>query len=170
MAEPSRALLQTIASHADPRVPLPIVLTVAERESTFTPERRGEAGEYGLMQLLPQTVRGADVGYRGPLEKLLEPGLNVELGTRYLALLKERHGTWPVAVRAYNGSGPAARAYAEGVFQRLPAWDRFVRENLAFFKAALSRRGVPIALGIAAAAAAVFALFVLTRSQRSREA
>lgn len=160
MAEPSADILRTIASSADRRVPLPIVLTMVERESSFVPTRRGAAGEYGLMQLLPSTVRGGDVGYRGPLERLLEPGLNVQIGTRYLALLKERHGTWPVAVRAYNGSGSAARAYAEGVFQRLPTWDKFVRENLAFFKAALSSRW-PIVLGVAAAA--LLALLFLRR-------
>jgi len=165
---PTSELLTTIAAHADPRVPLPIVLTMAERESTFTPTKRGAAGEWGLMQLLPATVRGGDIGYTGPLERLLEPALNVELGTRYLALLKDRHGTWPVAVRAYNGSGAAARAYSEGVFQRLPVWDRYVRDNLAFFKAAIQRRGVPMVLGLVAAA--VVAFLLLTRSQRTAEA
>ena len=165
---PTSDLLTAIAANADPRVPLPIVLTMVERESTFTPTKRGDAGEYGLMQLLPETVRGRDIGYRGPLEDLLKAPLNVRLGTAYLALLKERHGTWPVAVRAYNGSGAAARTYSEGVFQRLPVWDRYVRDNLAFFKAAISRRGAPIVLGLVAAA--VVAFFLLTRSQRTAEA
>jgi len=132
---------------------------MAERESTFTPTKRGTAGEYGLLQLLPATVRGADIRYTGPLPALLEPGLNTKLGTHYLAVLKDRFGTWPVAIRAYNGSGPAAREYAAGVLQRLPAWDTYVRDNLAFFRKAIATRGtVPAALLVGAA----LALLLLT--------
>lgn len=166
MAEPTKELLQTIAAHADPRVPLSIVLTMAERESGFDPTRMGAAGEYGLMQLLPKTVR-EELRYNGPLEKLLEPGFNVELGTRYLTILKERFDEWPVAVRAYNGSGPAAREYAAGVFKRLPTWDKFVRENLEFFKRAIGSRGAGM-LGLLAAVAV--ALLLLASLQRKREA
>ncbi len=164
---PTAELLATIARSANPRVPLPIVLTMAERESTFTPSKRGKAGEYGLLQLLPATVRGADIGYKGPLEALYDPGLNTKLATHYLAVLKDRFGTWPVAIRAYNGSGPKAREYAAGVLQRLPSWDKYVLDNLAFFKKAIAGRGVGV-LGILAAAALV--LLLLTSSQRGTEA
>jgi len=164
---PTAELLATIARSSDPRVPLPIVLTMAERESTFTPTKRGAAGEYGLLQLLPATVRGADIGYSGPLPALLEAGLNTRLGTRYLAVLKDRFGTWPVAIRAYNGSGPAARDYATGVLQRLPAWDTYVRDNLDFFRKAIRSRGaVPVAL----LAAAAVALLILTSRQSEAQA
>ncbi len=159
MPGPSNELFQTIAVHADPRVPLPIALTMAERESTFNPRKRGAAGEYGLFQLLPRTVRGADIGYKGPLEALLEPELNTKLATGYLALLKDRFGTWPVAIRAYNGSGAAAQSYAVGVLQRLPSWDKFVRENLAFFAKALKSKGVGTAALVAVAAIAALLLF-----------
>lgn len=161
---PSPEILTTIARNANLRVPLPIALTMAERESTFTPTRRGKAGEYGLFQLLPSTVRGGDIGYRGPLEALLHPALNTKLATGYLALLRGRFGTWPEAIRAYNGSGPAARQYAAGVLQRLPVWDKFVVDNLAFFKKALQSRG--LAPAVLVAAAAVAALLLLS-SQRS---
>jgi soluble lytic murein transglycosylase-like protein len=161
MAEPSKELLQTIAANADPRVPLTIVLTMIERESGFDPTKRGADGEWGLMQLLPSTVRGGDIGYQGPMEELAKPPVNVKLGTGYLALLKDRHGSWPVAVRAYNGSGSEARAYAEGVFQRLPSWDRFVKANLDLFRAAVRSKGFPVVLGLAAAA--LVALFLLRR-------
>ncbi len=167
MAGPSQELLQKIAASADPRVPLPIALTMAERESTFAATKRGEAGEYGLFQLLPATVRGADIGYRGPLEALLEPGLNTKIATGYLALLKGRFGTWPVAIRAYNGSGAAAQSYAVGVLQRLPAWDRFVRENLAFFSKAVRSKGAGAAAIVVAAALAVL---LLTSKQSEAQA
>jgi soluble lytic murein transglycosylase-like protein len=161
VAAPDSDTLATIAKNADPRVPLPVVLAIGERESggTWNPKQRGAAGEYGLFQLLPQTVQGSDIGYRGPLEKLLELPLNTQLATRYMALLKERHGTWPVAVRAYNGSGAAARAYAEGVLQRLPSWNKFVADNLAFFKSVLSRKGTQAVALVAAAAVLLLLIF-----------
>lgn len=153
------AILQTIAANADPRVPLPIAFTIAERESTFTPTKRGAAGEYGLFQLLPATVRGADIGYTGPLEALLDPALNTKLATQFLWKLYQRFGTWPVAIRAWNGSGPAAQAYSVGVMQRLPAWDTFVRANLQFFAKAITAKATPAILLIAAAALAAFLVF-----------
>ena len=160
----SEQLLATIARNADPKVPLPIVLTMAERESTFTPTKRGAAGEYGLLQLLPATVRGADIGYQGPLANLLEPGLNTQLATRYLAVLRSRYGTWPEAIRAYNGSGPAARAYAAGVLQRLPAWDKYVLDNLEFFRKAIRSKGAGVVILVVAAAVA--AVVILSSSSR----
>lgn len=166
MAEPSKELLQIIAANADPRVPLSIALTMAERESTWDPTKRGAAGEYGLFQLLPATVRGSDIGYVGPFEALLDPALNTKLATGYLMVLKERFSEWPVAVRAYNGSGAAARDYAAGVFQRLPTWDNFVRSNLDFFKRAIASSGAGV-LGLLAAAA-IAALVLLIGSQRRR--
>src|SRR5690349_14068792 len=160
-AAPSPEILTTIAANADPRVPLPIVLTIAERESTFVPTKRGAAGEYGLFQLLPATVRGADIGYTRPLEALLDPALNTKLATQYLALLYHRFGTWPVAVRAWNGSGSAAQSYSVGVMQKLPTWDTFVRNNLQFFADALKGKGAAISAGLLVAAAAVVALLLL---------
>lgn len=167
MPEPSKQLLETIARHADPRVPLSIVLTMAERESHFDPSIIGDAGEFGLFQLLPKTVR-EELKYTGPLEALREPGLNTKLATKYLVILKDRFAEWPVAVRAYNGSGAAARTYAAGVFQRLPVWDKFVRDNLEFFRNAIATRGAGV-LGIIAAAAAVVVVLIFS-SQKNREA
>lgn len=167
MPEPSKQLLETIARHADPRVPLSIVLTMAERETHFNPSIIGKAGEFGLFQLLPKTVR-EELKYTGPPEALLEPGLNTKYATKYLVILKDRFSEWPVAVRAWNGSGAAARAYAAGVFQRLPVWDKFVRENLEFFRKAIASRGAGV-LGILAAAAAVVVVLIVS-AQRKREA
>lgn len=150
-------IMATIAKNRDPRVPLAIALTVAEKESTFTPTKRGAAGEFGLFQLLPATVRGGDIGYQGPLENLYDPALNTKLGTAYLALLYERFGTWPLAITHWNGSGPAARSYATSVIQRLPSWDKFVTDNAAFFRKAVQGAGAA-ALVIAAAIAALFLL------------
>lgn len=146
MTVPSRELLQTIAAKTAAGVPWAIALAIAERESAFDPRKVGGSGEIGLMQLLPKTVR-EELGYRGPLAALHDPALNTALGTRYLKVLFDRWKTWPVAIRAYNGSGPAARAYAAGVLagdarsSGLPTWDAFVRANQRLFDAARAGAG-----------------------------
>lgn len=75
-------------------------------------------GGVGLMQLrLPAARAGAErVGLQVLEEhELLEPALNVRLGTAYLALMKDLFGDWPLALTAYN-MGPARleRLIAEG--------------------------------------------------------
>ncbi|MGI0150163.1 MAG: transglycosylase SLT domain-containing protein, partial [Thermoplasmata archaeon] len=114
MADPSKAVLEAIARNTHPKVPYPVALAMGERETGFDPTKRGAAGEIGLFQLLPKTVR-EELRYMGPLEALFDPNLNTRLATQYLDILFRRFGTWPVAIRAYNGSGPASRAYAAGV-------------------------------------------------------
>jgi soluble lytic murein transglycosylase-like protein len=150
-------IMQTIAKNLDPRVPLAIALTVAEKESTFDPTKRGAAGEWGLFQLLPATVQGDDIGYSGPLEDLLDPALNTQLATGYLALLYDRFGTWPLAITHWNGSGTAARNYATAVIQRLPSWDKFVTDNAAFFQK-VAKAGGSAAIVIVAALVALLLL------------
>ncbi len=169
MAEPSRAVLQAIAERTDPRVPYPVVLAIGERESRFDPDPpRGSSGEVGLMQILPRTLR-EELGYRGPLEALEGPeGVprNIALGTRYLRILFDRWHTWPEAIRAWNGSGPAARAYAAGVLQRLPSWKQYVEANLEFFRTAQGKRTLRWGL---AAAAAIVVLVLMAQARRPRE-
>lgn len=62
---------------------------------------------FGLMQVTPIAAR--DVGYQfGTPEPLLDPAVNVEVGTAYLAALRDRYGIpLPSGVDAYN-VGPGA--------------------------------------------------------------
>lgn len=153
MAGPSKAVLEAIARNTHPKVPYPVALAIAERESKFDPNvPEGAAGEIGLFQLLPRTVR-EELRYLGPLAALKDPNLNTKLATQYLNILFGSTGTWPVAIRAYNGSGPAARAYAAGVLGRLPTWDAFVNANVKFFQSARARIGAGVVVLIGAALA-----------------
>ena len=52
-----------------------------------------------------------------------KPRIQVRLAFRHLRRLIRAHGT-PDALRAYNGSGPAAVAYSKSVQKRRAAWHR----------------------------------------------
>ena len=100
-----------------------LVLAVMHTESGYYNFARSPVGALGLMQLMPATgemlVREAGLTWTGP-EMLFEPELNIRLGTRYLAMLHARYGSWKRALAAYNW-GPAAidRRIADG--ESLPA-------------------------------------------------
>ncbi|MFO0991200.1 MAG: transglycosylase SLT domain-containing protein [Hyphomicrobiales bacterium] len=65
------------------RIPYAIVDAVMRVESNYDPHALGEAGEVGLMQVMPSTA--AILGYTGSLEGLTDPATNIQYGTRYLA-------------------------------------------------------------------------------------
>jgi soluble lytic murein transglycosylase-like protein len=164
MTTPPDPIVRAIAENTHPSVPYPIVMAMAEHETNFTPSETGEAGEIGLLQIMPATAR--EWGYTGPLEGLYDPRVNVAVATKGLATLFDRLHTWPEAIRAYNGSGPAARAYSVAVIQKLPLWTEFVKANKAIFQAVTSKRALQLGLIVAAVLAAVF----LFSARQSREA
>jgi soluble lytic murein transglycosylase-like protein len=85
-------------------VPPDLVRRLVAEESTHRPGARN--GPYmGLMQIHPETAR--TMGYRGSPEGLLDPGVNLEVGTRYL------RGAWLVAGGSREG---AIRWYRQGYY------------------------------------------------------
>jgi soluble lytic murein transglycosylase-like protein len=64
-------------------VPFELADAVMAVESSYDPSARGDAGEIGLMQVMPATAVLMDPAVT--LEKLAEPQTNVTLGARYLA-------------------------------------------------------------------------------------
>jgi soluble lytic murein transglycosylase len=86
-----------------------LLMAVARRESAFNPHARSHAGALGLMQLMPGTAR--DMARKSGInlkntEAVLDPAINIELGSRYLASLMERYGDNRIlALAAYN-AGP----------------------------------------------------------------
>lgn len=95
-------------------VPPEIALAVATRESGlchWSPNGnvlRGKAGEYGVMQLMPDTAARLGVDPNDVND-------NIHGGVKYLRQLYDQTGDWSLAVQHYNGSGPAARSYAAAV-------------------------------------------------------
>lgn len=93
---------------------------VARNESLFMPDIASSAGAVGIMQLMPATGREVAADLRMPyqgLATLIDPDLNIRLGTRYLERMLGQFGRhYVLATAAYN-AGP-------GRVQRwLPAGD-----------------------------------------------
>ncbi|HTO53511.1 MAG TPA: lytic transglycosylase domain-containing protein [Myxococcota bacterium] len=120
---------ESARNHIDVR----LVMAVMHTESGYYNFARSPVGALGLMQIMPATgeMLAAEAGldWSGP-DALFAPELNVRLGTRYLAILHARYGTWQKALAAYNW-GPAAidkrladgdqvpEAYVQQVYARL---------------------------------------------------
>jgi soluble lytic murein transglycosylase len=83
-----------------------LVASLIRQESEFNPSAISHANAYGLMQLLPSV--GKQMAHEeglGSIEtrQLLDPILNIKLGTRYLRQTMERYGRVPeYALAAYN--------------------------------------------------------------------
>ena len=92
------------------RIDVRLVLAVMHTESGYYNFARSPVGALGLMQIMPATgemlADEAGLDWSGP-DDLFAPELNVRLGTRYLAILHARYGSWQKALAAYNW-GPAA--------------------------------------------------------------
>jgi soluble lytic murein transglycosylase len=84
------------------------VAAVIREESSYDPRARSWVGAVGLMQLMPDTARlvarEAGLVYDEPAS-LWDPGLNIALGTRYIATLRGRFQEPLLAVASYN-AGP----------------------------------------------------------------
>ncbi len=84
-----------------------LVFAFMRVESAFNPSAVSPAGARGLMQLMPATAAAMDSRtFRGRLELLLEPEVNVTLGQRYLRHLLDEPLVSGELVRltaAYNG-------------------------------------------------------------------
>jgi soluble lytic murein transglycosylase-like protein len=79
-----------------------LVAAIVETESGFSPGRVSPQGAMGLMQVLPST--GGDYG----AQDLLDPHVNLDVGSRYLGeLITDFRGNLELAVAAYN-AGPGA--------------------------------------------------------------
>ncbi len=84
-----------------------LVKALIHVESRYQPAARSPKGALGLMQIMPAT--GARYGVRSA-ERLIEPAVNVDIGTRYLRDLHRMFdGRVDLVLAAYN-AGEAAVA------------------------------------------------------------
>ena len=86
-----------------------IVMALAQTESHFNTSSHNPYGYWGLMQI--STSLAKSKGYKGI--SLLQPNVNIKLGTRYLKTLSVRfHNDYFKGVAAYvYGSGSVQRGY-----------------------------------------------------------
>jgi soluble lytic murein transglycosylase len=101
---------ELIAKNADQtNLPPAWVQGLVREESAFEPSARSHCGALGLMQLMPVTAKALSKEEGNSLDEtraLLDPKLNVHLGSRYLGQLMRRfEGNRIAATAAYNG-GP----------------------------------------------------------------
>lgn len=85
-------------------------LAIARQESAFWIQARSHAGARGLMQLMPATARATAKRHAIPLaslDRLVDPEVNIRLGTAYLSEMAQRFdGNLAYASAAYN-AGPS---------------------------------------------------------------
>lgn len=90
-----------------------LVAGLIHQESVFMQDALSPAGAVGLMQIMPATGRrvAERIGLKDfDAASLLEPGVNVTIGTAYLQGLADQYdGDWPKVFAAYN-AGPGAVA------------------------------------------------------------
>lgn len=115
---PDSSALYAVADSA--RVPHEVIAAVAWMETRDGQHVRRGPGreqcdstgchrvcrEIGRMQINP-CIRWKFVG----CDSLAVPRQNVRCGAEILRERYERFGSWPAAIRAYNGAGPMADAY-----------------------------------------------------------
>ncbi len=85
-----------------------LLLAIAKKESAFDPNAISIAHAQGLMQLNPDTAAKIDPA---SVPRLLEPEINVQMGSRYVnELLKKLNGNIALVIAAYNaGEDPVLR-------------------------------------------------------------
>ena len=86
------------------------IRSLIRQESTFRPDAKSTSNALGVMQLLPTTgqevARDLKVKDFSVPESLLDPSINIKLGSTYLArMIKNFEGNIPLALAAYN-AGP----------------------------------------------------------------
>jgi len=121
-----RSYLPIFATQArEHGVPPELVDAVAFVESGYDPTAIGNAGEMGLMQVMPSTA--AMLGFQGTQAQLAEPTTNIRYGVEYLArALRRAGGDVCRALMKYRaGHGE------ETLSPRSVAYCRRVREHLA---------------------------------------
>lgn len=78
-----------------------VVLSLIRQESVFNPLARSPVGARGLMQLMPATARRLKRSVRD--KHLVNPEINIELGTKYFkGLVKRYDGNLVYVLSAYN--------------------------------------------------------------------
>ena len=86
-----------------------VVLSLIRQESVFNPLARSPVGARGLMQIMPATARRIRRSIRD--KHLVNPKINIELGTKYFkGLMKRYDGNLVYVLAAYNaGEGRVER-------------------------------------------------------------
>jgi soluble lytic murein transglycosylase-like protein len=96
-----------------------LVIAVAAAESAFNTEAVSRKGALGLMQVMPATAERYGVAAHSTAEgrkAVMEPQVNAQIGSRYLAdLLRLFDGDKELALAAYNAGEGAVMKYGKRI-------------------------------------------------------
>jgi soluble lytic murein transglycosylase len=107
------------------------VYGLIRQESRFVFDARSSVGASGLMQLMPNTARwvARKLALEYKPEHIVDPTLNVKLGTGYLKMvLEDFGGSQAMAAAAYNAGPSRPRRWREGATVEPAVW----AENIPF--------------------------------------
>ena len=101
-----------------------LVYAIIKAESNFEINAVSNKVAKGLMQLMENTAKDVvkrvniDISSEDLSEKLLEPDININLGTKYISILLQKYGNIPVALTAYNaGIGTVDNWIEKGIIK-----------------------------------------------------
>lgn len=97
-----------------------LIYALIKAESNFNEKAVSHQNAKGLMQLMQYTAQ--DLANRSQIkltkDNILEPDININLGTQYIALLLNKYDSIEVALAAYNaGSGNVDRWIKNGTIK-----------------------------------------------------
>ena len=97
-----------------------LIYAIIKAESNFKPDAVSNKNAQGLMQLMYATAE--EVAQKNGIElneeNILEPEINIKIGTKYISELLEKYECMEVALAAYNaGSGNVDKWIKEGIIK-----------------------------------------------------
>lgn len=85
------------------------IFAVTRQESAFVSNAKSSAGALGLMQLMPNTAKLVAKRHQLSLKGsggLMDPGTNIQLGSRYLRMMLDTYQNHPILATAAYNAGP----------------------------------------------------------------
>ena len=117
-----------------------LVIAVAAAESAFNVKAVSRKGALGLMQVMPATAERYGVAAKPEAEgehAAMEPKVNAQIGTRYLAdLLRMFDGDKELALAAYNAGEGAVIKHGRRI-PPYPETQQYVARVMQFYRSLL---------------------------------
>ena len=114
-----------------------LIYSVAAAESAFNTDAVSHKGALGLMQIMPATAaRYGVTGYSLSTGRhnVLEPQMNAQVGSRYLAdLLRRYGGDATLAIAAYNAGEGAVSKYGNKI-PPYPETQKYVERVMGYYR------------------------------------
>lgn len=111
------------------RVPADLLAALTQAESNFDPHAVSPAGAQGIDQFMPGTWSGSWNPFRS--QSPFNPQAAIPAAALYLSrLLRQNHGSVPLALAAYNAGQGAVNA-AGGQIPRIPETQNYVKTILS---------------------------------------